>query len=202
MNATPNIVIATAEEVYKDSPKIETITGRTFDFSKPTFDVGEIAHALGNMCRYAGHCRRFYSVAEHSVLVSRIMEDLRLGDPMEGLFHDGVEAYLPDIASPVKALLADYRKLDKALDRKMRIELHLPEEKTPGCTKADWLALFLEAKALMPSMGKGAIWMAPPGIMEEAWQLPYAISCYTPENATSRFMDRMTDVRRRMKGLR
>ena len=198
---TPNTALKAAEDLYtKDDAWIETVTGRKFYYLKPTFDIGEIAHALGNMCRFTGQSRRFFSVAEHSVLVSRIMEDLRLGDPMEGLLHDGVEAYLADVASPAKAVLKDYKALDKALDRAMRAEFKMPLEKTEGCTTADWLALFCEARALLPSKGKG--WTGPPGLMEQAWQLPYHIGCWTPEDATSRFMDRMTDVRRRLKGLR
>jgi len=193
--------IRSAEDLYgKSDTWIETITGRQFSYLKPTFDIGEIAHALGNICRFTGQCRRFYSVAEHSILVSRIMEDQRLGDPMEGLLHDGVEAYLADVAAPAKSVLKDYKALDAALDKAMRKEFLVAETKSDGCVKADWLALFLEARELMPTKGKN--WLGPPGLREEAWQLPYAICCWTPEDATSRFMDRMTDIRRRLRHLR
>ncbi len=201
MNAIPKTEIKPAEEHYQKSDAwIETITGRRFEYAKPTYDIGEIAHALGNICRFTGQCRKFYSVAEHSVLVSRIMEDRRLGDPMEGLLHDGVEAYLADVASPAKAILSDYKKLDHALDKVMRREFKLPETKSPGCIEADWIALFIEAKELLPSKGKD--WAGPAGLRELAWQQPYMIQCWTPEDATSRFMDRMTDIRRRTRGLR
>jgi hypothetical protein len=178
---------------------IETITGRKFDYTKPTFDAGEIAHALGMQCRFTGHSRQFFSEAEHSVLVSRIIEDLRLGDPMEGLFCVATRAYLAGIPPSLKSLLADYQKVENALDRLLRKELALPEEETPGCLKAGQLALFIEARELMPS--KGRDW-EPAAVREEAWQLPYMVNRWTPDNATSHFMSRMADVRRRLRGRR
>ena len=39
------------------------------------FDIVEIAHALANQCRYSGHTRRHYSVAEHSLLVERVIRE-------------------------------------------------------------------------------------------------------------------------------
>ena len=198
MSAIP---VKAAEDTYgKDDAWIETITGRRFYYARPTYDIGEIAHALGNICRFTGQCRKFYSVAEHSVLVSRIMEDQRLGDPMEGLLHDGVEAYLADVASPAKAVLKDYKALDKALDKVLRKEFSLPAEKTEGCIQADWIALFIEARELMPSKGKE--FAGPPGLREQAWQTQYQLRYLTPESATSYFMSHMTEIRRRVKGLR
>ncbi len=188
-------------------PYIELVTGNKFFYNAPTWDIGAIAHALGQQCRYTGQCLKFYSVAEHSVLVSRIMEDLKLGDPMEGLMHDAVESVLSDIARPAKNLLKDYKALDKALDGSMRKAFALPDKMTDGCIKADALALLHEALVLMPS--KGAEWddICGPGFTNEelrrdAAPLTYLIQCMPPEVAKQKFMQRMTDVRRRVRGLR
>ncbi|KKN71240.1 hypothetical protein LCGC14_0422830 [marine sediment metagenome] len=85
--------------------KIVTYTGKSFDLLNPSPDmvcIEDIAHSLANMCRYTGHVRQFYSVAQHCVLTA--MADLP-GDSLKRLLHDAGEAYVGDIASPWKQLL-------------------------------------------------------------------------------------------------
>jgi hypothetical protein len=134
---------------------IETSSGRTFDpFSyNPDFAIEDIAHALSNISRWNGHCRHFYSVAQHSILVSQIMDSYGW-DPLEGLLHDGTEAYLCDIPSPFKQLFPDWAKVDKKLERNLRDYFGLPLTKSDNCKHADWLALYIEADRLMPSRAK------------------------------------------------
>jgi hypothetical protein len=91
---------------------MQTYTGRQFwpvDPRPEEIFIEDIAHALSLACRYAGHCMRFYSVAEHSVLVSQNLPDhLKLW----GLLHDASEAYLVDIPRPLKPFLTNYRELE------------------------------------------------------------------------------------------
>ena len=182
-------------------PWIELITGGRFYYGKPQYDIGAIAHSLSMLCRFTGHCRKFYSVAEHSVLVSRIMEDQGLGDPMEGLLHDAVESVLSDVARPAKILLKDYKALDRALDIAMRKQFVLPETMSEGCRKADGIALLIEAKELMPNKGENFTGMSDE-IVLAAKKATYIVAAWTPENARERFMTRMHDIRRRTRGLR
>lgn len=96
---------------------ITTISGKFFDILKPEeyqYDVEEISIALSNLCRYTGHVSRFYSVAEHSVLVSRIVPE-RLA--LAGLFHDSSEAYLGDVSSPLKKLLPEYKAIEERVQQ-------------------------------------------------------------------------------------
>lgn len=134
-------------------PYITTVLGRRFYplRDEPGFDIKEIAHALSMKCRYTGHSARFYSVAEHCVLVAHIMTMFDLGAPLEGLLHEP-EAYLPDVASPYKALLPDFCALEKSVDRKQRKHFGLPEIGTEGCKIADWVALYVEASYLIPQL--------------------------------------------------
>jgi 5'-deoxynucleotidase YfbR-like HD superfamily hydrolase len=184
------------------SPYIELVTGGRFYYNRPEWDIGAIAHALSLQCRFTGQCRKFYSVGEHSILVSRIMEHLGLGDPMEGLLHDAVESVLSDVARPAKQLLKDYKALDKALDTSMRKTFALPEAMTEGCMKADVMALLMEAKELMPSKGEHWNDIFTPELRAETARLSFQVVGWTPENTKERFMQRMTDIRRRLRGLR
>jgi hypothetical protein len=187
----------TSSEYYKKHEVelyIETASGRRFFIDRPEFHIVDIAHALAHQCRYTGHPRRFYSVAEHSILVSHIMRLLELGDPFEGLMHDGAEAYLSDIAAPWKGLLPDYKKLEQRIEIPMRRALNLPDTITDGCKQADWIALFIEARHLMPS--KAADWIAPPGVKEKAAELTnFQIHGWNPTIAGSQFMNEFVLLR-------
>ena len=94
---------------------LTTYTGKEFDVQDYTnfnFAIEDISHGLSNLCRFAGQSNNFYSVAQHSVLVSRIVpkEHAR-----EALMHDATEAYLVDLPSPIKELLPAYKKIEDDL---------------------------------------------------------------------------------------
>lgn len=97
---------------------IQTFSGRLFHPLEPRnedLDIRDIAHSLSMLCRFNGHCLRFYSVAEHSVRVSKILPgELRLW----GLLHDAGEAYLTDLPRPVKGQVSGFREMeDRILER-------------------------------------------------------------------------------------
>ena len=82
---------------------IQTFTGRkVYPLALKPSDVcvEDIAHALSMKCRFNGHCREFYSVAEHSTRVAMILPK---GKQVFGLLHDAAEAYLPDVCAPIKS---------------------------------------------------------------------------------------------------
>jgi len=89
---------------------IQTFEGREFDLVNPGPDMvsaEDIAHALSQLCRYNGHTHRFYSVAEHSVLVSDWLasQGHRPGIVLAGLLHDAHEAYVSDLPAPLKRMM-------------------------------------------------------------------------------------------------
>lgn len=96
---------------------MQTYSGRIVQPLNPdpaSITIEDIAAALSKQCRFAGHVREFYSVAEHSVLVSRhCPEELRL----VGLLHDASEAYLTDIPRPLKPQLSEYVTIENMLMR-------------------------------------------------------------------------------------
>ena len=81
---------------------IQTYTGIGFDPLDPrpsAIDLRDIAHSLAHLCRFNGHTPRHYSVAQHSVLVSRVVP---MRDAAHALLHDAAEAYVSDWPAPLK----------------------------------------------------------------------------------------------------
>lgn len=179
---------------YKADPYIHTIEGR-FYLNRPTWRPRAMAHSLSQLARYNGHAARFYSVAEHSVLVSLLMEDLGLGDPWEGLWHDGTESVMSDIPAPFKGLLPDWQAIDTRLEADMRRDFNMPERKTEGCKEADYLALFLEADQLIP--GGGEDFYDPDGIRDKALKLRnqgWGVRCLPWKSAKHIFLQRHEEL--------
>jgi hypothetical protein len=143
--------------------EVETFTGRYVDTRRPkpeTICIEDIAHALSQVCRYGGHCRYHYSVAQHCVFVRERLR--RQGHSrncqLAGLLHDGSEAYLGDIPRPMKKLLGRaYEILTDRMDRAVIAGLELPFDlaafHAPAVKNADNWSLLVEAKHLLPSQG-------------------------------------------------
>lgn len=101
------------------NPWIQTFTGRKvcpLAAEPAQICIEDIAHALSMKCRFGGHCREFYSVAQHSVHVSEVVagEDGSPLDQLAALLHDAPEAYGPDFCKPVKAEYSVYVPLAHA----------------------------------------------------------------------------------------
>ena len=129
---------------------IQTYTGRAIDILNPSpadIHIEDIAWALSNMCRFNGHVSSFYSVAQHSVLVSRHCEPR---DALWGELHDASEAYIADIARPFKhtEVMKGYREVEARLMRVICDRFGLPHEQPESVTRADHLLLASEAVAL------------------------------------------------------
>jgi uncharacterized protein len=128
---------------------ISTYTQKAFYFDKLDPDsicIEDIAHALSNVCRFSGHCPHHYSVAQHSVLVSKLCSQ---DDALTGLLHDATEAYIGDMVTPLKRLIPDFRSFEDRLwsiiAKKFGAKRVIPQ----GVHRADLAALSIEAKNLM-----------------------------------------------------
>jgi len=141
--------------------RIETASGLIYDYADPKPSqvcLADVAHGLGNTCRFGGHTSKFYSVAQHCVLVSEILEawDQDLDVVVAGLFHDAHEAYLGDLPKPLKSQIGpEYERLAEAADEvifeSLNIDLGALSHET--VKEADNRALVAEARLLMPSEG-------------------------------------------------
>lgn len=153
-------------------------------------DIKDIAHALGNKCRYTGHCREFYSVAQHSVLVSEFVErPLALA----GLLHDASEYILPDVASPVKSRLKGFREIEEGvLDAVFKhfgiLSVRYDEEAMKEIKRADLAVMAIEVRDLMPANPE--YWKSLP----EPDPYRDVLEPWSPKEAKRRFLDRYEQV--------
>ena len=128
---------------------LATRTGVRFCLTNPRpqdVKVLDIAHALGRIGRWGGHTSRPYSVAEHSVFVSKLVEPQHR---VAALLHDAAEAYLGDVIGPLKAMLPELevieRRVHLAICERFGVSPEIPEE----VHVADQVALATEAKQLV-----------------------------------------------------
>lgn len=130
-----------------DANWIQTFTGKQFWPTNPRaedVDIEDIAHALALKCRYTGHTEVFYSVAQHCVLASRVCDD-----PRWALMHDATEAYLPDVARPVKRELNGFREIEDRLMAVIASVVGLPMPMPECVHQVDLVMLATERRDLM-----------------------------------------------------
>ena len=150
---------------FEDHRYIRTIGGRKFHLygdDPEELDLNDIAVALSHMGRFTGHTSRFYSVAEHSLLVHDILFTMyKVRDPLVllgGLLHDATEAYLADISAPFKGALGNYNELEGNIWARIAAKWGLPIELDPRVKEADWIALFAEARDLQGDASELHTW--------------------------------------------
>lgn len=169
-------------------PDILTSVGRYFNFielDRNEFGIEEIAHALSNLCRYTGHVYEFYSVAQHSVYVSHLVPPQHA---LAGLLHDAAEAFVGDVAAPLKALLPEYKALEKRVEAVVLARFGLPAVLPPEVKHADMRMLATERRDLMPATPEG--WTTIDGITPLAFQ----VTPVRPELARVLFLKRFEEL--------
>lgn len=127
-------VTAMGQKFYPTEPRAEDIS------------IHDIAHALSNICRFGGHVRRFYSVAQHSIFVSGLLP-IRL--KMAGLLHDATEAYLGDMVAPLKLQIPEFKRVEQQMEKVIEKRFSLHGLHDPVIKSADLLALKVERDMLL-----------------------------------------------------
>lgn len=131
--------------------------GTKLSLTKPdtkVMNIENIANALSMQCRFNGQISRFYSVAQHCLLVSEIAEKADSSHAFVGLMHDATEAYIGDLSSPIKQMLPDYQKLETLIWKKLCQRYELPTQLPKEIHIYDHIALITEASQLQ----KGNTW--------------------------------------------
>jgi len=115
---------------------IETFTGKQFYVLDPRPEdicIEDIAHSLSQQCRYNGHCKAFYSVAQHCLDIVENMKYNNYSNKIQlyGLLHDSAEAYISDIPRPIKRSIDGFNEIeDKILDQIwVKFDILEPSEK-------------------------------------------------------------------------
>lgn len=147
--------------------------------------IKDIAHALSLTCRFNGHCKKFYSVAEHSVHCSRVIDnDLKL----PALLHDGSEAYINDVSRPIKPYLENYREIESGITKVIGEKYNISDEKWQLVKPIDHAMLATEALQVFER-----------GVLGWAWDprefaLNLEIKFWTPEEAESEFLKQFNQL--------
>jgi len=173
-----------------------TYTGKRFDLVDPRPDdvnIIDIAHALANLSRFTGHARSFYSVAQHCVLGSFIVP-IELARAF--LLHDATEAFVGDVAAPLKGLLPEYQAIEARIAGVIHSALGVPPAAAADAKikRADLVMLATERRDLMAA--DTAPWLCLAGIEP----LARPIHAWTPSRAKAAFLQRyieLTELARR-----
>lgn len=176
---------------------MQTATGRKFWPLDPRPDevfIEDIAHSLSLQCRYAGHCVRFYSVAEHCVLMARKLRWEGVDVALWALLHDAAEAYTVDVPRPLKRSLVGYKEAEAKVMAAIATRYGLASEMPAVVHDADNRIIGDELANLVPMP-----WHDRYAGQELGVELRY----WSPERAEKEFMatfDALTYARR-VKGM-
>lgn len=142
----------------RDNPSIEIwLGGRMLDIANITkrdISIEDIGESLSKLCRFGGSSSKFYSVAQHSLLVCAMAEYVRPGDKKFAacaLLHDASEAYVGDVRTPLKDAIAGYKPIEDRVHEAIRQAFALPYEKSvwQEVHILDRLAFGIEANTLL-----------------------------------------------------
>lgn len=168
---------------------IQTFSGRGFDLLSPNpaeIRIADIAHSLSLLCRFGGHCKAFYSVAEHCVHVSKLVP---LPDAMWGLFHDASEAYCGDMLSPLKPFRPEHGEMEREIQRAVAAAFHLQQPIPASVHLADDAMLATERRQIM-ERHSDVVWGR--GNSKPA---SVRLSCWSSPVAEWKFMERFYEIR-------
>lgn len=166
---------------------IELLDGSMFDYSDPdvsNITVEMLADVLSRINRFSGHTRYFYSVAQHSVNTSFIVDD---DYKLAALLHDTAEAFINDIPTPLKILLPELKEIEVRIESRLAEKFGIPFPLSPEVKLADLQMLAIEKQTLKPSKTQ---WSILKGIETATLQDKVLMQPMNPEEAKNLFLAR------------
>lgn len=170
-----------------------TCSGKYFNFMEPensSVDIEDIAHALSNICRFGGHTRSFYSVAQHCVMVSEIVSE---SVQLQALLHDASEAFVGDVIKPLKDQMPNYELIEAKVQSAIYRHFGLSEMMSPEIKKADRILLATERRDLMSEN------LIPWSLTQGIEPLKKCIQPLSPIAAKQQYLDRFAFLIQKMK---
>lgn len=170
------------------SATIKLRSGSYFDLANPSagqFTLSDIAGALSKICRFGGHCKRFYSVAEHCVHCANVAEDdgLSVEHRRAVLLHDATEAFCGDVVKPLKNMLPEYSAIEErvkaAIAEKFGVDF---DEARNNIRQIDLALLIAERDSMFNT--DGVTWTGE----ADARKLRVEFRYWTPRDAEAGFM--------------
>jgi hypothetical protein len=174
---------------------IKLRSGVYFDLADPdpaTIKLPDIAGALSRICRFGGHCWRFYSVAEHSVLCARQARDDGLpNDAVRAvLLHDAAEAFVGDMVQPLKIMMPEYRGVEDRVEAAVAVAFKVDFKRWSTEIKGiDHAMLMAERRRMFES--DSVMWTGE----ETARRISPHIECRDPESAEALFVSMFDSCR-------
>ena len=161
-------------------------SGIYFDLADPKpeqMEIVDIAGALSKICRFGGHCYRFYSVAEHCYHCSMVAE----ASPLALLLHDAAEAFTGDIVKPLKIMLPEFEAIEQRIEdiiaAKYVVDFSHPEVK-----EIDQAMLIAERRRLFTR--DSVLWTGE----DKVRKLDPPLQMWRPEEAEAMFIRRANEL--------
>ena len=162
-------------------------SGAYFDFDRPEaspFTIDDIAQGLSNICRFAGQCDPFYSVAEHSFWCSFLVPPEHA---WAALMHDAAEAFIGDMVKPLKEIMPAYRAIEKRVETAIFARFNVPDPLPRAVREADITMLATEQLYLMRNKD------------DWDWTRGYEpadikLECWKPDRAKEAFLRRFDEL--------
>lgn len=160
-------------------------SGREFNYDRfgpDDIHINDIAHALSHLCRFGGHGSAFYSVAQHSVLVSQLVPPQHA---LWGLLHDATEAYVVDLPRGLKHLpeMSAYRDLESRVAQAISDHFGIARKEPAEVERVDHTVVRSEAERLgLYKTSWGPLLYPPPAVL------------FSPPHAKQVFLRRFSEL--------
>ena len=174
-----NMQLMSGKPFYPMDPRAEDV------------DIRDIAASLSKLCRFNGHCRAFYSVAQHSIHVSFLVP---AEDALAGLLHDATEAYVGELMRPIKLMLPDFIEMENRIGAAIAERFGLDDLCPPSVKEADTRIVVNEKNALL-NPSNGTDWGdLPRGYSAQEMEAVAFCGVMPPEIAERVFLDRFHEI--------